>query len=260
MVIPYPYPHIVIEDALDEEVYNQLEENFPADERFAPGHKLQSNVRYNMPAAQCLTPSANATLPDVWLDFVRYHSSPDFYREVADLFGSLLPHFRRDLKVLRSDMHRVRTAVRGWEKNVTDISLEAQIAINSPVKKESSVRRAHYDDPAEIYAGLLYFRHDNDTSKGGDLEVYKCKGRCRKATERQAKRLGLRSSQKEFFAPNTLQRTNVVRYAKNVFVLFINSVKSLHGVTKRGVTRFSRRIVNFTAQVRAGMVKQAPRG
>jgi hypothetical protein len=44
--------------------------------------------------------------------------------------------------------------------------------MNAPVKTKSAVRGPHVDGPAEMWAGLLYFRHAADeTSQGGDLQV-----------------------------------------------------------------------------------------
>lgn len=50
--------------------------------------------------------------------------------------------------------------------------MDCQVAMNAPVKTKSAVRGPHVDGPAEMWAGLLYFRHSTDsTSHGGDLQV-----------------------------------------------------------------------------------------
>ena len=48
-----------------------------------------------------------------------------------------------------------------------------QVGINTPVTRDgpSAVRGPHYDRLSELFAGLLYFRHPDDTSSGGDLQA-----------------------------------------------------------------------------------------
>lgn len=47
-----------------------------------------------------------------------------------------------------------------------------QVAINTPVRARSAVRGPHLDGPGELWAGLLYLRHEADqASTGGELQA-----------------------------------------------------------------------------------------
>ena len=50
---------------------------------------------------------------------------------------------------------------------------DCQVGINTPVTRNgpTAVRGPHYDRLTELFAGLLYFRHPDDRSSGGDLQV-----------------------------------------------------------------------------------------
>ena len=55
-----------------------------------------------------------------------------------------------------------------------NVLLDAPISINTPVTNTpSSVIRGHIDKSAKLFAGLFYLRLPDDTSTGGDLEIYK---------------------------------------------------------------------------------------
>jgi hypothetical protein len=63
------------------------------------------------------------------------------------------------------------SALRHTEDATTSVAIDCSIGINTPVKeKGTTVRGPHHDDPMELWAGLLYMRHDKDISTGGDLE------------------------------------------------------------------------------------------
>jgi len=89
--------------------------------------------------------------------------------------------------------------------------MDCQICINTPVTSDpSSVRTAHMDDVFEFY-----MRPPNNTSEGGDLEIYRKTGKL------------LESGQPE------IEVESLVKYGVNVFVMFIGTKDSVHGVTPR---------------------------
>ena len=51
--------------------------------------------------------------------------------------------------------------------------MDAQISINTPVEKLSSVRKAHLDNTNKFFSGLFYLRLPNDDSRGGNLQLCK---------------------------------------------------------------------------------------
>ena len=128
-------------------------------------------------------------------------------------------------------------------KPSSDVVLDCQVGINSPVTEESTVIGPHLDNCVEIYAGMFYLRTEDDDSSGGTLEIYKP-----------------RSALGDFFLGGNrlrpkilidhaiLDKADEVPYGPNTFVLFMCTYHSIHGVSPRNVTPHSRRLVNIIAE------------
>ena len=128
--------------------------------------------------------------------------------------------------------------VRGVDSyETTDVHLDAQISINTPVlQTPNSVREAHLDAPDKLFIGLFYLRTDDDDSTGGDLEI----ARWRKEPR------GMRGpmAYRKF-----VEVVETVPYARNTLILFVNSPNSLHGVTVRSRTKAPRLFMNLVGDV-----------
>ncbi len=135
-----PFPHVVIENALEESYYQRLLETRPSMLEILCGRSYVENQRLDLPTELAIT----KTHP-LWREFCSYHSSPEFFRKAKSVFG-----FEQE-----------------------KASLRCQPGINTPTKKESRVRGPHLDNPRELYAGLFYMPTDED---GGDLEIYRWNG------------------------------------------------------------------------------------
>jgi hypothetical protein len=235
-VVSEPYPHVVIENAVDDELCLELLEQFPPLEVVAEGADLGSNSRFSLKAH--LARNSEALSP-LWKQFVEAHVSPKFLAEMLWTFGQQIrrsyPTFERDYAPLDS----LRLGLRGVDSfENADILLDAQISINTPVTgRPNSVRRAHLDDPAKLFAGLFYLRHPDDDSTGGDLEICSPRRRPR----------GFRGPlvYNRFVKP-----VSTVRYQRGTLVLFLNTPDSLHGVTVRSRTDVPRYFVNLVAEVK----------
>eukprot|EP00242_Pyramimonas_sp_CCMP2087_P009400 CAMPEP_0198215434 /NCGR_PEP_ID=MMETSP1445-20131203/49877_1 /TAXON_ID=36898 /ORGANISM="Pyramimonas sp., Strain CCMP2087" /LENGTH=307 /DNA_ID=CAMNT_0043891151 /DNA_START=285 /DNA_END=1208 /DNA_ORIENTATION=- len=246
-----PYPYIVIEDALDIELYSQLADNFltnldilrlngEPDEA-----ERKQNYRYDVRAQQTL--AKGSTVSELWKEFIRYHASREFFDEVLSILGSHIQKAHPSMAKAPS------IGLRFNDTKNAEVLLDCQVAMNAPVTVRSAVRGPHIDGPAEVFAGLLYFRDQTDLeTKGGDLQVLECKNPpCKKMDRKERARYGTGDTH---YKPRDVHIRNTVPYKANMFVLFVNSVKAIHGVTPRSVTPFSRRLVNVVA-VRRGVGK-----
>ncbi len=237
-----PFPFIVIENVLDEDLYELLKNDYPEDNDIIRAYvgdtKPEQNTRYQMDAKQILCEKEyDKKVCPLWKEFVRYHTSQEFLKEVHDLFGDhiykLYPWLKKDYNTLNKINHGVR-----WtNKNKYDFVLDCQPGINSRVDRPSTVIGPHLDNKVELYAGLLYMRDDNDKSEGGDLEVYRHKtGNVRFVSRRDVD-------------TKMLVKTHTVNYSRNTLVFFINSKLSIHGVSDRSVTKTSRKLVNIIGEM-----------
>lgn len=237
----YPYVHAVVPNCLPDAYYRRLAACFPGDDVVLDLNRggrqnVAQNQRNDICAADALR-HADA-VPQLWRDFVAYHSSPAFFREVVDLLGVHLATTHPGLeRGLGKPLPACRAARRFEATADDDFALDCQIGINTPTTEPSSVRRVHTDDPAKVFTALLYLRPDDDDAAGGDLQIYRWK--------HQGNRLFVGAETDEHDA----ELVSTVPYAPNTLVFFVNSLHSLHAVSERAVSARSRRLVNVVLQV-----------
>lgn len=243
-IVDDPYPHLVIENALEPEYYEKLASEWPATEIILKGRVPKSNRNFRY--------QANDTLDDErisprWREFVGYHVSQAFFNEVCALMGS---HIRRLNPGLES---LVSKPLADWKSGILyrearrDIALECQFTYTAPVEQRSRSIGPHVDRELALYAGLLYMRDDEDDSAGGDLELYRfTKGR--PEFDKGSRRV----------PDERVTRFRTIRYAKNTFVFMLHSPVSLHGVSPRSVTRFPRLNVNFVGEFTTNIFDLTP--
>jgi len=229
-----PYPHLVLQNALPEELYNALSESYPGADKIVSPTEMGNNKRYQISAHVGLT---SPDLTPLWQEFMRFHVSQAFWNEVIVLFGDQI---RALYPWLESAVGRSLDQMSVGVRNVhpeRDVVLDCQPGINSPVTRQTSVRGPHLDNPKELFGALLYLREEHDDSTGGDLEIY-----------RYRKTRGMFYGKAEISHRQT-ERVATVRYQRNTLVFFLNSYHSLHGVTPRSVTSHCRRLVNFIGEL-----------
>jgi hypothetical protein len=231
-VVAEPFPHVIARDVLDASLCDTLVAEFPPDDLVADGQPARSNRRFSYSASKAIE---DIRLSRAWRDFIRTHVSQGFLDDLMRVFGDhvgrLYPELRRD-RPLRAGVRYADSFDRA------DVLLDAQACINTPVTgPSSSVRPVHVDEPWKLFAGLFYLRHPGDDSRGGDLELYRLRGRT------FAFHAG------PYIAERYVERVATVKYERNVLVVFVNSLRSLHGVSVRHPTPWTRRFFNLVAEV-----------
>lgn len=239
----YPFPHIVIENCLPPETYDDLARTYPLDETIlrlsgaAEKYHIRQNHRYDLCAYRVL---ANPqVVGQAWRDFVEYHASEQFFREFTALF-------ELDLREIYPELEsRFGRKAAEWTTGIrfgpaaggADVALDCQIGINTPVERMSSTRGVHTDAPDELFAMLLYLRPPDDHVEGGNLEIYRWKrGVARRFIGREVD-------------TRDAELVGTIEYKANTLVGFINSDTSLHGVSPRAPSNISRRLVNIVGRV-----------
>jgi hypothetical protein len=235
-VLPAPFPHIIIKNAIDPELCSRLAAKFPSLQTLARSSDIGNNQRLNYEAAHALNDRSIAPL---WKTFIRANCSQEFLTKLFDLFQNsiycLYPTLDDDIGRL-TDLKAGIRYVDSFDNS--DVLLDTIIAANSPVMgRPSAVTRGHVDLPNKLFAGLLYIRHEADDSSGGDLELYCFKEKIDRFRNR-------------FIDDKYIEPVKTIRYENNVLILFINSIASVHGVSFRSVTKFPRLFVNFVGEVR----------
>ena len=231
-VLVDPFPHVVIHQPYPDEIADQLLADYPPVAKVVGDEPYAQNKAYYYTACQVLADDAMSPL---WKAFMAHHASAAFLTEVYELFED---HWPPNVRTMLTGADKMSVGMRGVDTYAeSDILIDAQIGINTPVEVQpSSVRGPHVDRSCAFFGGLYYLRYPGDDSTGGDLEIYRPKGELK----------GRFNGQK--MAPKDVDVAKTVRYRHNTLVLFMNSVRSLHGVTPRSVTTWPRLLVNLVAE------------
>jgi hypothetical protein len=234
-VVSEPFPHVVIDDALEPELYQALVSSFPDQKSFVGDGATQNNCNYRIPGRDLISDPNYAR---VWRELSAHHTSNGFFGEVVTVFGDAIRSLHPALETgIGKRLEDAATNVRNAEP-IADFAMDCQITWTSPVRRRSSSAPCHVDREVALYAGMLYMRPPDDHADGGDLELYR-----------------FRPGQRRYNADRSvdLRRVETVKkiaYAANRLVFFIHSPDSIHGVTQRSPTPLPRLHINFIAEAR----------
>lgn len=228
---PHPFPHVAIDNALEPELYRELAASIPPAEVLMRGRAVENNMPYRYSAEHIF-----ASAPTLWQEFTRLHTSQTFFDEVLALFGDTIRTLHPSLETRTSKpLEALRSSVRFVEP-FADAALDCQLTYGSPVTISTRCHPVHVDRQVALYAGLLYFRRDDDHAQGGDLELYRFRGEARAYSEQR------------YVDDALVEKVKTIPYAANRLVFFIHSPHALHGVSVRAVTPHPRLHVNFLAE------------
>lgn len=230
-----PFPHLVIDDALDGALYQTLAAQFPSvDVVNRRGRRIRNNHLYLLSAPDV---AAHPDITPAWKAFFRYPVSVEFWRDILPLVKSQLLTINPGLEKLAGrPLESFRVAVREKDDEfVEEISLDCQFGVNSPVIRASSVRSPHLDRPTKLFNALLYCRAPEDDTPGGGLILYRATG-------------PLVHSEGSSILPTRVVAAKRIAYRANRLVLFLNSPWSVHGVEQRPKTPHVRRYINFLCE------------
>ena len=220
-----PYPHVVIEDALPWDLYEQLEREWPEQQLLAT-QPHDNGICYRLKADSMLRPGL---VSEAWRKFTEYHTSVKFYNEVKNVFKDYIT----DLPNIENSL-----SPRGWDKGNDMIGTDCQTVMHSPI--DFSSRTPHIDNPREIYAGLLYMPYPKDDSTGGEFQIHRAVGEIKRVNK---------NGGREVEVKNQGGIVKSVPYKRNTFVIFCNnSSASVHSVSKRENATLHRRSVNVIAE------------
>ena len=246
-----PVPHIVIKNCLPQKYYDLLEANYIPDEDLIKKHSRKNvfinpgeNVRVHTLFEDVIYDRVEWSGSEIWKEFIQYHSSDNFFRDILNLFGpeikTMFPHLESKLGTSLDQV-----PVKLYNKNAINtveesksIYLDGDLGINTTSKSTSSVRAHHVDGMQKIFAGLLYFKRKDDYASGGDLEFYRIK---------YNEPLTINKSVQ--LKPNQVEFVSKIKYEPNTAILWINSPNAVHNVTPRGPSKVSRRLLYFSGRV-----------
>jgi hypothetical protein len=222
-----PFPHLVLEDALDPSVYDRLARTRPS----YPGDPSVGNRRLAIPAWMLM---ALDLYDPVWRALARTHTDRRITDRVAELFADRWPAHLRG--VVRRGTRFGVMGRDGYDR--ADVLTDARLEVISPVRGEPGTHRGgHVDTPNRLFSALFYLRAPDDDSTGGGLELFRYRGVPPDPVDAYE------------LPPDSIERAATVPYRANTLVVFPNGPFSVHGAEPRGVTPHDRAYVFITAEV-----------
>lgn len=235
-VILDPFPHIVISQALPDELHQKLRAEFPVPSNLGINEKIE-NQRWSVSAIDL--PKFH-NLSTLWRRFINYHTSQEFWLDFQNVFEhSIVDNYRAHFPS-RESLRRTQVESRNADRAESQIlALDAQISGNTPTSTSGVPRGVHTDSPNALFAGLYYLRSEVDDSKGGDLQIWRWK-----SGYSQKKKSNI---YKEDVPAKHIELVKTIPYQSNTLVILLNSLDSLHSVTERQPTVHGRQFVNLLA-------------
>ncbi len=240
-----PFPYLVIENAIDDKLCDRLIAEYPSVDTLTKGLNRESNKRFSF-GTRDVRESNNVS--PLWKEFIESHVSKEFFEKMMYLFGDHINKLYPEFEKTHGPLGSLKTGIRKIDRPENGkVILDAQICINTPVINEpDSVKISHVDNENKLFAGLFYLRLDSDNSSGGNLEIYKFK-----------------NDKFVFHGPRLIDemfvdKIKTIPYKKGTLVMFLNSTKSLHGVSVRSKTGHPRLFVNFVGEVEPPLFNLAP--
>lgn len=214
-----PYPHVIIENALDENIFNELKSKLP--ESYVAGQPVgpdqSKRVKYHV------LQEDDWPISNIWKEFFEFHTSKEFFDQVLDMWEP----FNVKYAVARDSIVIGKGKAYGKANCYTD----CQFVRHNVVAEGVTTRTPHVDNKNEVYAGLLYFKHDNST--GGGFNIHK-----------QTFVSGWDSKQNnELYEPGPIVDT--CEYKDNNFVMFFNQKYAVHSVEPRAGVQSPRWSINI---------------
>lgn len=220
-VVESPFPHVVVENAMDAELCSRLIAEFPALELFTGGKSYPSNKKIYYTGARALK---EGTLSKTWTDVVAAYIAPSHWNEIARIFQKQIDREYPDFRNKFGAPETLKVGVRDIDQfSEMDVLLDCKALIHTPVIGPASRERdPHLKNFRTMFVWYHYLRSDDDHSEGGDHAFYRLKS----GTEFV---LGRRQA----IEPDLLDVAKTIPYRQNTLVLFMNTPRSFQTNTAR---------------------------
>lgn len=223
-IVREPFPHVVIEDVLPQELADQLAFEVPPLGAFVRGRRFPDNLKIRRGGVELM---ADGELAPVWRAMVERHLTracsaamlrlfaDDIAREHPALAERLGPHEAWHIGVRGRDTHRDHAAL-----------VEAQLVYHTPVMGPPCTERGpHVKGATKLIESQLYVRPVGESHLGADLELYAIRPGFAPQFD-----IG-QQTEHEY-----LRLARTVPYANNVLVAWVNTPRSIFQVSLRGPT------------------------
>jgi len=235
----HPFPHIVATEGLEGAFVRQLERECPPFEVVTRGRAGRSNQKFLWAAHRALRDPA---LSPTWRSLFRDLVAPEAWAHWLRLFRAPLLAEYPDFEARFGRLDALRIGVRdvddAWR---CDVLLDAKIVAHAPVVGRAVAERGpHVKILRTLFYGYLYLRADEDDAAGADHVLYSIRPGVEPVFDHT-----------QATDPEGLHVERVVPYRRGTVIAFMNSPRSIQGLTARAPSPRPLFAFHFTAHVRA---------
>lgn len=232
-----PFPHLVVENALDPALCDVLAREFPPIESFVKGRKLKENKKIVRRATDLLT---DAGLSSTWRDILQQHLRPEVFQEWMRIFGDDLGREHPSFVETFGDPALMRVGTRGLtEEGVHEVALDAALVAHTPaVSGPGAERGPHLKEPDKPFLGFLFLPPDEEDAEGADLEIYRVKNGS-----------AVSFHERNQTGRDDLELAHRVPYRRNTLVLLLNTPRSITTHAPRGPSKVPVRYFHILAEL-----------
>jgi hypothetical protein len=233
----HPFPHWILEPALDPEHYAKLRAEWPADDVFLKGRRPAGATKLAIPAEHLVM---DARVSPRWRDFVLRHREPEFVKHV-------LQHFRPWILRLHPKLEEEFGAMTQWRIGARyrdtfqnhDVLIDSQLAIFTPAQgRPQADRGPHVKLRNKLLTGYLFFPAEGESSLGGDWDFYSI-------PDKKPLRHGMNLT----VDPAEVRKEDTIPYQANTFGIAVNTPNGVQGFRARTPGAPPLRYFEFTLQL-----------
>ena len=231
----HPYPHWILEPALDPEHYAKLRAEWPPENVFLKGRRPAGATKLPIPAEHLVIDSR---VSPRWRDFVLRHRDPEFVKHV-------LQHFRPWILRLHPKLEEEFGAMTQWRIGARyrdtfqnqDVLIDSQLAIFTPAQGLPQADRGpHVKLRNKLLTGYRFFPTEGESSQGGDWDFCSIPGN-------KPPRHGMNLT----VDPAKIRKEDTIPYRANTFGIALNTPNGVQGFHARRAAASLLRIHAATA-------------
>lgn len=214
-----PFPHIYVEELIDDGLCRQLATQVPPVDIYTSGRSFYDDEKLYLSSQRLLSdPGVSKT----WKRIVAEHICPETYWDFYRLFEAEIARESPELADRLSKVQSSRIGQRGRDTDC-DVLMEAQLVYFMPVRGASGAERGpHVKTPEKIFGSFLCLRRDDDDSSGHDFVLHTMRNG-------SAPALGKRNQ----VDANDLVPVRRLPRKRNTYVGFLNTPRTVTEMTPR---------------------------
>ena len=192
-MIKEPFPILVINNAIQKDIYDKLDFEYPSLKTIL---EFQNNLKFNQKNSIILNHSSrysisgktlnnnfnnnfnntiNDNLTPLWKSFINYHNSndkketKDFKKDILDTFNKI--NLNENLNKNFKNKNITNDNLERDFNKILNFNLDFTFNYNLPVCYNYEPKLYEIEND-KIVSGWFLMRKDNDNSKGGNLEIF----------------------------------------------------------------------------------------